>query len=89
MRGRVSAIHYVFIGFSNELGEFESGSTAALLGPIASVVGGGLGTLLVVAVVGLVWPQLGRLGPLHELKPIGVPPEETDTRPGTTAGVAG
>ena len=49
MRGRVSAIHYVFIGFSNELGEFESGTTAALFGPIASVVGGGFGTLLVVA----------------------------------------
>ncbi len=47
MRGRVSAVNSVFIGASNQLGEFESGVTAALLGPVASVVLGGLGTLLV------------------------------------------
>jgi MFS family permease len=71
LRGRVSALHYVFIGFSNELGGFESGATAALFGPVASVVGGGLGTLVVVGVVALIWPALGRLGPLTSL----VPPE--------------
>ena len=48
LRGRVSAINYVFIGFSNEFGAFESGATAALFGPTLSVVGGGLATLLVV-----------------------------------------
>lgn len=69
LRGRVSAMHYVFIGFSNELGSFESGGTAALFGPIASVVGGGVGTLLVVALVAYVWPSLARLGPLHTLSP--------------------
>ena len=47
MRGRVSAINSVFIGASNQLGEFESGATAALLGPVGSVVAGGIGTLLV------------------------------------------
>jgi MFS family permease len=47
MRGRVSAVNSVFIGASNQLGEFESGATAALLGPIGSVVLGGVGTLLV------------------------------------------
>ncbi len=47
MRGRVSAINSVFIGASNQLGEFESGATAALLGPVGSVVAGGVGTLLV------------------------------------------
>lgn len=47
MRGRVSAVNSVFIGASNQLGEFESGATAALLGPVGSVVAGGLGTLLV------------------------------------------
>ncbi|MGH6640755.1 MAG: MFS transporter [Polaromonas sp.] len=47
MRGRVSAVNSVFIGASNQLGEFESGATAALLGPIGSVVAGGVGTLLV------------------------------------------
>jgi MFS family permease len=69
MRGRVSAIHYVFVGMSNELGSFESGATAAMFGPIASVVGGGIGTLLVVAFVALYFPQLRALPPLHQLKP--------------------
>jgi MFS family permease len=49
MRGRVSAVNSVFIGASNQLGEFESGATAALLGPVGSVLLGGCGTLLVVA----------------------------------------
>lgn len=71
MRGRVSAIHYVFIGMSNELGSFESGATAALVGPVLSVVGGGVGTLLVVAFVALAFPQLRTLPPLRELKPAG------------------
>jgi MFS family permease len=70
LRGRVSAVHYVFIGLSNEMGEFESGLTAALLGPIGSVVLGGLGTLVVVAWVALRWPALKRLGPLSELRPV-------------------
>ena len=47
MRGRVSAVNSVFIGASNQLGEFESGATAALMGPLGSVVAGGIGTLLV------------------------------------------
>lgn len=47
MRGRVSAVNSIFIGASNQLGEFESGATAALLGPVGSVVLGGVGTLLV------------------------------------------
>jgi MFS family permease len=70
LRGRVSAINYVFIGFSNEFGMFESGATAALFGPVASVVGGGIGTLLVVAGVVAIWPQLARIGPLHTLRPL-------------------
>jgi MFS family permease len=49
MRGRVSAVNSVFIGASNELGEFESGVLAAIAGPVGSVVIGGLGTLAVVA----------------------------------------
>lgn len=69
LRGRVSAINYVFVGFSNEFGAFESGATAALVGPTLSVVGGGIATLLVVAVVRTVWPQLLRIGPLHTLAP--------------------
>ena len=49
MRGRVSAVTSIFIGASNQLGEFESGATAALFGPVGSVVLGGLGTVLVAA----------------------------------------
>jgi MFS family permease len=89
MRGRVSAIHYVFIGFSNELGEFESGTTAALFGPIASVVGGGIGTLLVVLIVMRVWPQIARLGSLQDLKPLELPREELAARPGQDKGMVG
>ncbi len=73
LRGRVSALHYVFVGFSNELGSFESGATAALFGAVASVIGGGIGTLLVVALVSLAWPGLSRIGPLHTLKPSELP----------------
>lgn len=69
LRGRVSAINYVFIGFSNEFGAFESGATAAIFGPTLSVVGGGIATILVVAVVRAAWPQLARIGPLHTLAP--------------------
>ena len=69
LRGRVSAINYVFVGFSNEFGAFESGATAALVGPTLSVVGGGLATLLVVVIARTAWPQLARIGPLHTLAP--------------------
>ena len=68
LRGRVSAINYVFIGFSNEFGAFESGATAASFGPIASVVGGGVATLAVVMIVRRIWPELVRIGPLHLLR---------------------
>jgi MFS family permease len=69
MRGRVSAVNMVFIGASNELGEFESGVTAAWLGTIPSVVVGGLGTLLVVAIWMLRFPQLRRIDRLNDAQP--------------------
>jgi MFS family permease len=69
LRGRVSAINYVFVGFSNEFGAFESGATAALFGPTVSVVGGGVATLAVIAIVRAKWPELARIGPLHTLSP--------------------
>ncbi len=47
MRGRVNAVNFLFIGTSNQLGEFESGVTAAWLGPIRAVVLGGMGSLLI------------------------------------------
>jgi MFS family permease len=58
MRGRVSAVNSVFIGASNELGEFESGVTAAWFGTVPAVVIGGLGTLLVCAIWAWRFPQL-------------------------------
>jgi MFS family permease len=60
MRGRVGAVNSVFIGASNQLGEFESGATAALLGPVGSVVLGGLCTLLVAGLWLKLFPALAR-----------------------------
>jgi MFS family permease len=60
MRGRVGAVSSMFIGASNQLGEFESGTTAALFGPVASVVMGGVGTLFVVALWWRLFPGLAR-----------------------------
>ena len=64
MRGRVSAVERVFISSSNELGAAESGLTAQLFGPVLSVVGGGVGTLIVVVLVALGLPQLRQLDEL-------------------------
>jgi MFS family permease len=69
LRGRVSAVNAIFVGSSNELGEFESGITAAWFGPVASVVGGGVGTLVVVLAAALRWPEVLRLGALHQVRP--------------------
>jgi MFS family permease len=63
-RGRVSAVNSLFIGTSNELGGFESGLVAALLGPVFSVVSGGIGTLLVVLAVAAIWPEIRKYGRL-------------------------
>ena len=65
-RGRVSAVNSLFIGTSNELGGFESGMVAHWLGPVLSVVTGGLGTILVVLAVALIWPEIRRYGRLTE-----------------------
>ena len=60
MRGRVSAVNSVFIGASNQLGEFESGATAALMGPVASVVMGGVATLVVAGLWLRLFPALAQ-----------------------------
>lgn len=60
MRGRVSAVNAVFISTSNQLGEFRAGATAAWLGPVGSVVLGGAGTLIVVALWMRLFPPLFR-----------------------------
>ena len=66
MRGRISAVNNIFIGTSNELGALESGLTAALFGPVISVVAGGVGTILVVLGVSSVWPETRRIGALDK-----------------------
>lgn len=73
-RGRVSAVNNLFIGTSNEMGEFESGSVAQLFGPaigntvamgtVLSVVGGGFGTIAVVIAIALIFPQIRKYGRL-------------------------
>ncbi len=73
MRGRVSAVNSVFIGSSNELGAYESGETAHWFGPVASVVGGGIGTIVVVVAVMLMWPEVLRLGPLQQTRQVPAP----------------
>jgi MFS family permease len=68
MRGRVSAVNSLFIGASNELGEFESGVTAAWFGTVPSVVIGGAGTILVVVLWMTFFPSLRKLDRLSDLE---------------------
>lgn len=73
MRGRVSAVSAIFIGSSNELGGFESGLVARVFSPVVSVVSGGIGTLVVVAITALASPRLRRLGAMGEMRPSSAP----------------
>jgi MFS family permease len=68
MRGRVAAVNSIFISSTNQLGAFESGITAALLGAKLAVALGGFGTLMVVGFAAVHWPKLVRLAPLHTLR---------------------
>jgi hypothetical protein len=61
MRGRVSAVNYLFINASNQLGAFESGATAALLGAVPAVVVGGIGTIAVALLWMKLFPTLRRV----------------------------
>ena len=61
MRGRVSAVNSMFIGSSNEIGEFESGATAALLGTVPAVIFGGCMTCIVVAVTYFISPSIRKM----------------------------
>jgi MFS family permease len=66
MRGRVSAVNNIFIGTSNEFGALESGLTAALFGPLVSVVGGGIGTIVTVLGAAWRWPEIRKIGVLDK-----------------------
>jgi hypothetical protein len=68
MRGRVGAVNMLFIGASNELGEFESGVTAALFGTIPAVIIGGIGTLAVVGIWMKMFPPLRTVDRLEEVE---------------------
>ena len=68
MRGRVSAVNSMFIGASNQLGEFESGVTAAWFGTVPAVVLGGVGTLMVVVLWWKLFPQLAAVDELVPLE---------------------
>jgi MFS family permease len=65
IRGRVAAVNSIFIGASNQLGEFESGSVAALWGPVVSVVSGGVGTMLIAVTWLKLFPTLASRDRMH------------------------
>lgn len=69
IRGRVSAVNHLFISASNELGEFESGLAAEAFGPVLAVVGGGVGTVVVVLFCALRFPRLRDLDRLQDAAP--------------------
>ena len=66
MRGRVSAVNSLFVGASNELGEFESGVTAQWWGAVRAVVAGGLGSLVITGMWSVLFPGLRRINRLTE-----------------------
>jgi MFS family permease len=70
LRGRVNAVEMVFISASNELGAFESGVAAALLGAVPAVVLGGCATIAVAAIWWKAFPSLARVDRLDELRPV-------------------
>ncbi len=69
MRGRVSAVNMLFIGTSNQLGEFESGTTAALLGTVPATLLGGMATIGIALLWMRLFPALRDVDQLHEAKP--------------------
>lgn len=68
MRGRVTAVDMIFIGASNELGQFESGLTAQWFGTVPAVILGGVGTLAVIIVWAWIFPELRHAGELSAIK---------------------
>ena len=75
LRGRVNAVEMVFISASHQLGAFESGVAAALIGAVPAVVIGGIATIVVAGLWWRLFTALGRVDRLDELRPVGVLPE--------------
>jgi predicted MFS family arabinose efflux permease len=69
IRGRVGAVHFVFIGMSNELGAAESGIAAEVIGVVPAIVAGGALATIVVGIVAFKWPALANMPPLAQLNP--------------------
>jgi MFS family permease len=69
LRGRVNAVEMVFISASNELGAFESGAVAALVGAVPAVVGGGVATIAIAVAWVFLFPALRRVDRLDRLRP--------------------
>ena len=74
LRGRVTAVEMVFISGSNELGAFESGVAAALIGAVPAVVLGGVATIVVAGVWWKLFPSLARVDRLDDLRPVAAEP---------------
>src|SRR5581483_9021181 len=74
MRGRVSAVNFLFIGTSNQLGDFRSGVMAEWFGVFPSVLIGGLGTLAVVAASIVLFPQLARINNVEDVRKLAEEP---------------
>jgi Transmembrane secretion effector len=70
LRGRVLAVEMVFISASNQLGAFESGTAAALLGPVPAVIAGGALTIALAVSWGRLFPDLARVGRLERITPV-------------------
>jgi predicted MFS family arabinose efflux permease len=75
LRGRVNAVEMVFISASNELGAFESGLVASLVGTVTAVVAGGAATLAIAVSWTRLFPALSRMGRLQDLRPAAAPGE--------------
>jgi len=77
VRGRVNAVEMIFIGASNEFGEFESGITAQWLGTVPAVILGGIGTLVIVGLWAWLFPELRKtekLTPAEPMEPVQATP---------------
>ncbi len=74
LRGRANAVEMVFISASNELGAFESGVAAALVGAVPAVVIGGVATIVVAGLWWKLFPALARVDRLDELRPVSAAP---------------
>jgi MFS family permease len=81
VRGRVGSVEAVFIGASNQLGAFESGTAAALIGTVPAVVAGGALTILIALSWTRLFPQLATLGRMADLRPWGDPGDRAETAP--------